>query len=952
MSKPQSSLFASTVLRDLDAFLSYLVPEESGDKRLAQRITMPSPYPASQQVMARILRVFTREQVVHRRTEDNPDCDNGKCRCPVVEVTCLPVVSIWSLNLFRGMVEVLFDRGSKKLATMITYEQLLSGLAKMVEWEEGDFIRNAKYVTAYPLARFLDNPLPIRPASLVTRNPEDEYQLFAGGMKRWFKNRLISRTIKNFRLWFGWLQTKRAASPVNENFIVETYVKHAEQLSTVSRLSWADQTEIAPYVKRIFAGFRAPRFKLYEASNSASFERSRSQGGARGEILSHAGGHLSASEDTNGDLLAMTETRPGTVVIERGYQPTTVRNVREALDEISGTRRKEVRRRLGALQLPNDVDEDHPYAEEGFEGNEFILRRNPYLQPHKHQSKKGYPYLGAIVHPILEPLKVRLITKGESWQYYAAKYLQGALWKFLRGFPQFKLIGEGLNQSHLDWMLSLPYPGTVNGDAPKIVSGDYDGATDTLKIQLTKLIFHEIMMHMPVEDQWLVPHLHQVIEEHVLQYILPKGHDLTASQRSRLLAIGAQIRTSGHGPRRRVTFQVVQRTGQLMGSPLSFPILCVANLVCYWMACEQEYGLRALDPTAPLGVFNPRFKPRQLPVLINGDDILFRASDAFYATWKSTIERVAGFRLSVGKNYIHKKYFTINSTPCHLSDAGRAVIMSYMNVGLLVGQSKLTGRQEQKAVPDWLWYDGAVKGAIDPIRAHGRFIHYHKPILDKVTERGRFNFFSDVYLGGLGLKPADGVVPKFTGRQRLLARLLRDELTAGFEGPASKFSVWTPTIVRLSEGFERSRGPPQRYHHVTVTWIPRTQPLAVNQREMAPVDLNQRILQWQAAMVDKDAWITTRPPPRKLRRALDRAGDLLEAPEQSRMMSRGLSPAKCMDLNLRPVEVYDPLGRYDEDTQNGGDGESDDESRGCDSDDECRDPSGLTARELETVRYP
>jgi hypothetical protein len=38
-----------------------------------------------------------------------------------------------------------------------------------------------------------------------------------------------------------------------------------------------------------------------------------------------------------------------------------------------------------------------------------------------------------------------------------------------------------------------------------------------------------------------------------------------------------------------------QQNGQLMGSTLSFPILCIINLVAYWAALE-EYTQRAFDP--------------------------------------------------------------------------------------------------------------------------------------------------------------------------------------------------------------------------------------------------------------------------------------------------------------------------------------------------------------------
>jgi len=49
-----------------------------------------------------------------------------------------------------------------------------------------------------------------------------------------------------------------------------------------------------------------------------------------------------------------------------------------------------------------------------------------------------------------------------------------------------------------------------------------------------------------------------------------------------------------------------------------------------------------------------------LPVLINGDDILFQGDDRFYAIWRSTIAEF-GLKLSVGKNYFSPQFLTVNS---------------------------------------------------------------------------------------------------------------------------------------------------------------------------------------------------------------------------------------------------------------------------------------------------
>jgi hypothetical protein len=146
-----------------------------------------------------------------------------------------------------------------------------------------------------------------------------------------------------------------------------------------------------------------------------------------------------------------------------------------------------------------------------------------------------------------------------------------------------------------------------------------------------------------------------------------------------------------------------------------------------------------------------------LPVLINGDDILFRANKEFYEVWKRVVGEV-GFTLSLGKNYASEKLLTVNSqlyrysvqkmknqkpihvfTRCH-----------FLNAGLLTGQSKVTGREDAQQAPLWDIANEVVPRAINPERAFKRFMHYHKDQIDIATSRGLFNLFLPHQRGGLG----------------------------------------------------------------------------------------------------------------------------------------------------------------------------------------------------------
>jgi hypothetical protein len=154
---------------------------------------------------------------------------------------------------------------------------------------------------------------------------------------------------------------------------------------------------------------------------------------------------------------------------------------------------------------------------------------------------------------------------------------------------------------------------------------------------------------------------------------------------------------------------LLQKNGQLMGSVLSFPILCIANLLCYWNTLRiyqwlLENSLQSLAGSSPTGAFalyldelkifdtlspadallrfetsllrtfaercpidyNPT-RLQDLPVLVNGDDILFRSNSLFNAIWENYGYTLAGFQKSVGKNYLSRSYLTINSECFHVT---------------------------------------------------------------------------------------------------------------------------------------------------------------------------------------------------------------------------------------------------------------------------------------------
>jgi hypothetical protein len=142
---------------------------------------------------------------------------------------------------------------------------------------------------------------------------------------------------------------------------------------------------------------------------------------------------------------------------------------------------------------------------------------------------------------------------------------------------------------------------------------------------------------------------------------------------------------------------VIQKNGQLMGSILSFPVLCLANLGLYLAA---RLGDEVNDPkllTAKKAVKDAKRLRRLIwaalkSVLINGDDILYRATKKEYER-HCQLGGEVGLEMSVGKTYFHERYANINSVSYDydvLNDTPR--IVGYFNVGLFFGQHKVMGR--------------------------------------------------------------------------------------------------------------------------------------------------------------------------------------------------------------------------------------------------------------------
>ncbi|QJT73674.1 RNA-dependent RNA polymerase [Botrytis cinerea ourmia-like virus 8] len=145
----------------------------------------------------------------------------------------------------------------------------------------------------------------------------------------------------------------------------------------------------------------------------------------------------------------------------------------------------------------------------------------------------------------------------------------------------------------------------VSGEV--FVSGDYESASDHLPLSVAEMILRTAFRRA------------RYIPEELQQDAL------------KFLRVGIEYPDG----------EVVESTRQLMGSLLCFPLLCLQNYIAFRYCFGSD-----------------------VPVKVNGDDIVFRSSREEYEKWASFVGRV-GLVLSRGKTLVSESFFSLNSTFFH-----------------------------------------------------------------------------------------------------------------------------------------------------------------------------------------------------------------------------------------------------------------------------------------------
>jgi len=351
-------------------------------------------------------------------------------------------------------------------------------------------------------------------------------------------------------------------------------------------------------------------------------------------------------------------------------------------------------------------------------------------------------------HPIPEPCKVRVITLGEAVPYQRLLPVQQWLWRTMSSNPTFRYTAEPILDTWAEVFDPTEDVDELSGSS--FVSGDFSAATDNLDPELSAFTWRCVAECSWVrDDDGRVPLSLSGWYDLVLNGLV--GHDV--------LYPGDKEATT-------------QTWGQLMGSPVSFPILNMVNAATTAVAL---YLFRRIeDPDV-------RFEPlRELAVShcrTNGDDLFFVCPDGGYDIWQRVVT-LAGLCPSLGKNYLSKDFCVMNSElRCltrasgpvdslgHLPGAWRYEV--FCNLPLVFGM-EAKGEYAGRLVLDKLawWQLGglsrAVVRGIDPAdsRYSRRLVAFetcHREVLARVP--GGVEWHIPQQLGGVGLPRYDRTKP-------------------------------------------------------------------------------------------------------------------------------------------------------------------------------------------------
>jgi hypothetical protein len=337
------------------------------------------------------------------------------------------------------------------------------------------------------------------------------------------------------------------------------------------------------------------------------------------------------------------------------------------------------------------------------------------------------------------------------------KRLQQAMHTAIRNISCYRLVGRPLSPTDVEDIYKIPLEKGLFGNE-EWISVDYSAATDNLSWKYSGRIFEYVIQDIPEHDKVVA---RTVLGPHDLYY--PKG-SLQGEQKP----IGYDSLPAGR-----------MKRGQLMGSILSFVILCLSNFGLY-LDVTQDYHI------------GWKLWEREASNLTNGDDQLYLAP---LETFNRHIDigNQVGLDMTVGKAYHHKEYTNVNSTCVTCPVGGRPYLIPFLNTGLFYGQHKVMervgGDETETTRPNIVSVlnqvlDGALPGRSSSLLAHWFNSHPQSEIerdtlvLLPNRKSHKRNLFLPISMGGMGVNaPCDWRFKVTNMDRRFASALLPENLT-------------------------------------------------------------------------------------------------------------------------------------------------------------------------------
>jgi len=367
-------------------------------------------------------------------------------------------------------------------------------------------------------------------------------------------------------------------------------------------------------------------------------------------------------------------------------------------------------------------------------------------------------------HPLVEPvalaeaLKIRIITKCPPLLTFIMQPVQKWMAKCILKFRAFYLTGHPDDPTIISSVF-----GPKCDEGYKWLSGDYSAATDNIRGCLSDECAIAIGKHIlpnDFESSDLQSKLRLLFKRSLTGFVLgiETSRYIAWCDEDLLDDIVSPNRYSQQysaKARKNVLHaEWDQKDGQLMGSVTSFVVLCLINAALCRFCMELGSG--------------KTFSLNNAPLLINGDDCVFDASNLTHALWLS-LGPVCGLKPSMGKYYYTDRFLQINSRsyisrPCF--DGSRLVNfwrVPFISYGLIAGKGRSIAKNGKDGESDVKLAQDFVKDAgsrynklmsLCPLEyrllIHRRFVRKLRKMV-QVGEVENIPWYLPTWYGGLGL---------------------------------------------------------------------------------------------------------------------------------------------------------------------------------------------------------